>query len=45
MFLFITQGFWVCIVRMWVFWCAVGVYLKSVNGTVHVTVEYRHRGR
>jgi len=32
MFLFVTQAFWVFIVRIWLFWCAIGVYLKSLNG-------------
>jgi len=33
MFLLVTQAFYVFIVRMWDFWCAVGVYLKSLNGS------------
>ena len=45
MFLFVIQAFWVFILRMWVFWCAVGDYLKSLNGALHVTVEHRHLGR
>jgi len=33
MFLFVTQTFWVFIVRVRFFWCATWVYLKSLNGS------------
>jgi len=33
MFLFVTQAFWVFIVRIWFFWCGIWVYLKSLNGS------------
>ena len=32
MFLFVAQAFWVFIVRICFFWCAIWVYLKSMNG-------------
>jgi len=32
-FLFVTQTFWVFIVRIRFFWCAIRVYLKSLNGS------------
>jgi len=31
MILFVTQAVWVFIVRIWVLWCAIWVYLKSLN--------------
>jgi len=33
MFLFVTQAFWVFIVRILFFWCEICVYLKSLNGS------------
>ena len=33
MFLFVTQPFWVFIVGICFFWCAIWVYLKSQNGS------------
>ena len=33
MYLFVTKAFWVFIVRVWLFWCAIWVYLKSLNGS------------
>jgi len=33
MFLFVAQTFLIFIVRIWVFCCAIWVYLKSLNGS------------
>jgi len=33
MFLFVAQAFWLFIVRICFFWCAIWVYLKSLKGS------------
>jgi len=46
LFLFVTQAFWVFIVRICFFWCAIWVNLKSLSGSPACDcVEHRHLGR
>ena len=50
MFLFVTQDFWVCIVRICLFFllCIVGLFEITEWGpciVTYVTVEHRHFGR
>jgi len=44
MFLFVTQVFWVFILRTWVFDVQSGFIWNHWMGALHVTVKHRHIG-
>jgi len=45
MFLLITQAFWVLLYKYGFVWCAIWVYLKSLNGSTACDFEHSHLGR